>query len=123
MKYFLIFIAAVIFSSCSSQVQPMVKYIEPQKTISQELGQRVFICDSTLNARDMQIKANNDSIDKLLVLLHSTAIKVAHQNDSLKTALFLANYKVEKVKYYLKICNKNPTNNKFLKGWVTRAVN
>ncbi len=123
MKYLIILTVAFVFNSCSSQVQPTVKYIEPQKTISQELGQRVFICDSTLNAKDIQIKANNDSIDKLFVLLNSQVITVARINDSLKTALFLSNYKVEKVRYYLKICNKTPSNNKFLKGWVTRAVN
>lgn len=111
MKYFLIFIAAVIFSSCNSQVQPTVKYIEPQKTISQELGQRVFICDSTLNVRDIQITQLRDSL-KVIRL----------KKDSISGQLFLANYKVEKVRYYLKICNKTPSNNKFLKGWVTRAV-
>jgi len=112
MKYFLIFIAAIIFSACSSQVQPTVKYIEPEKTISQELNQRVFISDSTLNVRDLQIAELRDSL-KVLKL----------KSDSISTQLFLANYKIEKVKYYLKICNKTPSNNKFLKGWVTRAVN
>lgn len=43
-------------------------------------------------------------------------------NDSLTTKLFLANYKVEKVKYYLHIAIKNPSQTKFLKSWISRAV-
>lgn len=42
--------------------------------------------------------------------------------DTLKTQLFISNYKVEKVKYYLKIVNNNRTQEVFLRGWVTRAV-
>lgn len=42
--------------------------------------------------------------------------------DTLKTQLFISNYKVEKVKYYLKIVNRDRTQEVFLRGWVTRAV-
>ena len=43
-------------------------------------------------------------------------------NDSLYTKLLLSNYKVEKVKYYLGICDRNPSQKKFLFGWMKRAV-
>jgi len=42
--------------------------------------------------------------------------------DSLKTALFLSNNKVEKVRFYLNICLKKPSQDKFLKGWIKRAL-
>lgn len=42
--------------------------------------------------------------------------------DSLKTQLFLNKYKVEKVKFYLNICMRDKTQDKFLKGWVRRAI-
>lgn len=42
--------------------------------------------------------------------------------DSLQTALFQAQFKVNKVRYYLKICLKNPSQDKFLKGWIKRAI-
>jgi len=45
-----------------------------------------------------------------------------HQIDSLKSKLFLANYKVEKVKFYVKIVDRKPNQIKFLKGWINRAV-
>lgn len=42
--------------------------------------------------------------------------------DSLKLELFLNKYRIEKVRYYLNICLKNPSQDKFLKGWIKRAL-
>lgn len=44
------------------------------------------------------------------------------ENDSLRTVLFQAQFKVNKVRYYLKICLRNPTQDKYLKGWIKRAI-
>lgn len=112
MKYLMILFLSIIMVSCSSQVQPTVKYIEPIKTIPQELGQRVFECDSTLTILEIRIVQLQDSL-KLYQL----------KNDTLKTQLFLSNYKIEKVRFYLNICLKKPSNDKFLKGWIRRAIN
>jgi hypothetical protein len=104
-----------LFFSCffdNVHAAPTVKYIEPKKTICDELGQRVFNCDSALNVRDEQLTACRDSL-KLMAL----------RNDSVTADLFLSNYKVEKVRYYLNICLKNKTQDKFLKGWIRRAIN
>lgn len=45
-----------------------------------------------------------------------------HVIDSLRTKLFIANYKIERVRYYNKICIHNPKQTKFLTGWILRAV-
>lgn len=42
--------------------------------------------------------------------------------DSLKTALFNANYKLARVKYYLRIAIRNPKQQKFLTSWISRAI-
>lgn len=42
--------------------------------------------------------------------------------DSLKTALFIEKYKVERVKYYLRIVDNNSSQEKYLKGWIKRAI-
>lgn len=47
---------------------------------------------------------------------------VQMENRELKKKLFIANYKVEKVRYYLNICLKNNSQTKFLKGWIKRAI-
>lgn len=41
-----------------------------------------------------------------------------HFNDSLRTALFRANYKLIRTQYYVNICMKRPLNDKYLKGWI-----
>jgi hypothetical protein len=43
--------------------------------------------------------------------------------DSLSKQVFVARYKLERVKYYLKIAQRNPSQTKFLKSWISRAVN
>jgi sRNA-binding regulator protein Hfq len=63
-----------------------------------------------------------DSLAILLDKTNSQLVAYKHQTDSLKTQLFLANYRVEQVKVYIKICNRKPSQIKFLKGWITRAV-
>jgi hypothetical protein len=42
--------------------------------------------------------------------------------DSLNKKLFVANLKLERVRYYLAIAQKNPSQTKFLKGWINRAL-
>jgi hypothetical protein len=45
-----------------------------------------------------------------------------HVTDSLTRKLFVAEYKLQRVKYYLNIAIKNPSQTKFLKGWIKRAI-
>lgn len=54
--------------------------------------------------------------------LQSNCDQLKKENDSLRSKLFLANYKVEKVRFYLNLTIKNPSQTKFLKGWVKRAI-
>lgn len=42
--------------------------------------------------------------------------------DSLKERLFVSDYKLQRVRYYLNIAIKNPSQTKFLKGWIGRAI-
>lgn len=73
-----------------------------------------------------------DSLQKLLVACKSQLVRIdtikvvvenKHLTDSLKTALFISNYKIERVRYYLNICLKNKSQDVFLKGWIDRAIN
>jgi hypothetical protein len=44
------------------------------------------------------------------------------QRDSLIRELFIAKYKVSRVKYYLAIANRKPSQAKFLRSWISRAI-
>jgi hypothetical protein len=45
------------------------------------------------------------------------------KSDSLRVELLISQYKVERVKYYLAIVDRNPSQLKFLRSWIRRAVN
>lgn len=42
--------------------------------------------------------------------------------NDLKDSLFVARYKIERVKYYVDIVDRKPSQIKYLKGWIKRAV-
>ncbi|CAB4126476.1 hypothetical protein UFOVP74_30 [uncultured Caudovirales phage] len=42
--------------------------------------------------------------------------------DTLQHKLYMSNMKVEKCRRYVKICMKNRSQDKFLLGWIRRAV-
>ncbi|MBC7947751.1 MAG: hypothetical protein H7Y42_07715 [Chitinophagaceae bacterium] len=76
------------------------------------------IRDSTLTVEPTWMAT--DSV--IMVSRPDTCGMISLRVDSLKTALFLANYKLEKIRYYLNICLRNPSQDRFLKGWVRRAL-
>jgi hypothetical protein len=43
--------------------------------------------------------------------------------DSLQLVIKDKNFRLNRVKFYLNICIKHPNQDKFLKGWIKRAVN
>jgi hypothetical protein len=43
--------------------------------------------------------------------------------NDLRTKLFISNYKIERVRYYMKICQHRPSQTKFLVSWIHRAIN
>jgi len=49
-----------------------------------------------------------------------------HQVDSLNTTILYEDYmnarRMEKVKYYISICEKKPSNKKFFYGWIKRTM-
>jgi Predicted Peptidoglycan domain len=47
--------------------------------------------------------------------------RTQRRNDSLEIQYL--NYKIKRAQYYVRICNKNKSQTKFLSGWVTRALN
>lgn len=68
----------------------------------------VFVADTTclLQLQQMQLQLTRLQASK----------------DSIGRLLFLSNYKVEKVRYYLNITLRDRSQDKFLKGWVRRAI-
>ncbi len=101
---------------------------KPKDPIPDEIAKSIFERDSLLEV----YKRENfilDSVRKKQVALISDLEELAkpvRNNklyvDSLKTALFRANYRISRVKYHLNICLKNKSQDVFLKGWIARDL-
>ncbi len=110
-KFLIITVLSITLSSCSSQNVNT-------NNMQIELGQRIFIADSTLNVRDIELMSLRDSIKNIKIVKPVFLFNT----DSLKDALFIARYRLERIRYHLKICQKKPSQDVFLKGWITRDL-
>lgn len=75
-------------------------------------------CDKKIKEDSAYISNLHSSFDDMALAANERERVI----DSLKDALFIANYKVERVRYYWNIVNRNPSQVKFLKGWIKRAI-
>lgn len=107
MKKF-VFIIIVIFMgvtiSCNEYVPPVEKiiYVPVKDTISE--------------------KENISKIIELEHKLYLTRDSLNTIKDSLGEDLFVANYKLGRIKYYNQVAAKG-NNIKFLRGWINRVLN
>ena len=70
----------------------------------------VCVPDTIVKVVDRYV-TDNTKIDSLELVI-----------DSLQEQLFIANYKIERIKYYNNVA-KNGNNIKYLRGWINRALN
>jgi hypothetical protein len=106
---YLIVIALAIILGCQQNIQPA----DPQPIKK----------DSVVTVKETDLPRLRDTI--ILGIKDSSSHRCdSLQNiiDSLTSKLFVSNYKLERVRYYLKICLRNPSQDKFLKGWIKRAI-
>lgn len=68
------------------------------------------------------IKVQLINADPVTMVAADTTYPYSKIIDSLRNKLFVANFKIERIKYYLKICRKNPVQKKYLMSWISRAV-
>lgn len=74
--------------------------------------EEVHVCtpDTIVITNDI-IVVDNQRIDSFIAVI-----------DSLNAKLFVANYKLERIKYYNDVAKKE-SNLKFLRGWINRVLN
>ena len=104
MKYIIVIL---VFFSCCTPHKASNEQINCKDTV------RFYVTDTVEIQKNVHdtifVKANTDSLKTVIT--------------DLNRKLFLANFKLERVKYYLKICQRNPSQVKFLVSWITRALN
>lgn len=92
----------VLLSCERKKTEPI--YIQAEKPCTCEDSVRIEMLEGRIGVLENQVAARKMELD------------------SVKSKLFIESYKVERVKYYLNICLRNPSQDKFLKGWVRRAI-
>lgn len=102
MKKLILLVSIVILTSCTSETAVQVKYIPVHDTVNIEDTQRII-------ALQRQLDLTRDSL--------------AYVKDSLGEDLFVAKYKLGRIKYYTNIVDNKPSQIKFYKGWVKRVLN
>lgn len=73
-----------------------------------------------------ELKNEIDKKDKEIAELKKRVEELSFENTRLKTTISERDYfnarKVEKIKYYVNICERRPRNKKFFFGWVKRTL-
>lgn len=111
MKNFIVLILFFLIGCKQAEIKPII-FAKPLETIRVDTVfvvkiDTVFITKSTTNI--VQLQKSNDSLKSL--------------NNKLAKDLLHQKLVIENAKYYLNIVNKNPTQQKFLRGWMNRALN
>lgn len=114
MKKILLFL--LIYSVACNNKENTEKDIQVDSVVMLSGG--AIDCDDLLRQDTALISQLNDQ----LATMSQQVNALERANDSCKTKLFLSNYRVERVRYYLNIAIKNPSQDKFLKGWIKRAI-
>lgn len=109
---FVLFPVLLFFANeaCHHQVKPRAM----KASISWDSVGHASISDSF----GMVIQHPCPSADSLLLVILRSKI----EKDSLKTQLFLAQFKVERIELYVGIVDHDHSQLKFLKGWIKRAI-
>lgn len=73
---------------------------------------------NTITVMDTVYEYKTDTIE----IPNIEIANLQHKIDSLNEELFVANYKLERIKYYNQIAAKG-NNLKYLRGWINRVLN
>jgi len=101
-KIYILFTFLIIFSSCNCRSQDKCKNIPLKKDT-------IFV-------------QNFDTIQKLNNQIQFWKLKYDSLNNNILYENYMNSRKIEKIKYYITICNKNSKNKKFFFGWVKRTI-
>lgn len=78
---------------------------------------------------DTVVIIDNDRLDSLQAVLESCKDSIlflqdslTYYRDSIRYEDYINGRRIEKIKYYISICEKNANNKKYFFGWIRRAV-
>ena len=72
--------------------------------------------------RDTVYVVDTHEVDSLAKCLEITQDSIRFYRDTIRYEDYINKRKIEKVKYYITICEKNTKNKKFFFGWIKRTI-
>ena len=72
--------------------------------------------------RDTIHVVDTHDVDSLAKCLEITQDSIRFYRDTIRYEDYINKRKIEKVKYYITICEKNTKNKKFFFGWIKRTI-
>lgn len=106
------FIFLILFSCKTNKESPIIPQSSEIRTITVHKIDTIEVDNGYLK-----------KYDSILILrkIETDSLKVA--NNKLGKKLLHSELVITNAKYYLNIVNKNPSQQKFLRGWMNRALN
>jgi hypothetical protein len=117
MKYSVFLLNLLIFVSCSCS-HKNIDVIQANNVAAVLTHDTIYVpvVDSSEVLRLQETIKNNASI------VSSLMDSIKYYRDSTTTANYMNARKIEKIKYYINITEKKPTNKKFFYGWIKRTM-
>lgn len=123
MKCIIIVLTLTLFTGCKT------KKLEIDKAADEAVYSQIDTMDFNNALPEIIAKIDCDTLENLcndlvaaLVKIKTDSVQLKKSADTLAARLLHARLIISNVKYYLNICIKNPSQDKFLKGWIRRAV-
>jgi len=131
MKHFILIVCiAMLALACTTQPRALAPpisapdYIELLKDSVDVLNARIDtlnkLCDTYENTILVQ-QRGIETLDTQVTLL-SDSIIALNEKPLMSPAQFIDLYRYERIVKYYKLCERTPTNWKYFKGWVYRAI-
>lgn len=137
MKITILLIVAIFLISCgcnsSKTLNDNIKIIENKtdsidkknevlQAKSDSLLKVIVLMFDSLKYSNDSLQIANDSMQKRNIFLSSQVDSLRYKGDSLNAVVFTYGLKLDRIKYYVKICMRNPSQKTFLLGWVRRVI-
>lgn len=115
MKFLLTTFLALLFLSFTIGSYSSCKDIH-NSTIDTVYIERVQVVHDTIKV------VNSEREDSLAITLLSLQDSIKFYRDSIRYEDYINARRIEKIRYYISICEKKPTNKKFFFGWIRRTM-
>lgn len=110
---------ALIFESCcNKKAIPIAAHVNYAPGIINQVVAHDTVC---IGGKD-DPELYTAMYDYLRDSMRHSYDSITHANEVLGRKLLLAQFKLKEIDKYVKICDNNPSQNKYLRGWVKRAL-